>query len=224
MSRFHRKLSGPRWERARRAAFERDSWRCRDCGGAGGLQAHHLRPVAAAPRASLRAGQPPDPMPELPYRAPPQAGAPGGSGVAAVPRLTIAGSVPMKRTAASLVSADVALRRAGGAFRWRGAAGAELGPARPPRSGVPGLDPPGRPKRRARLRRAGGRSGRPCRVDRLACPRVLAGRGLDRVDGGGRRGPGNPLQCRNLDERRPWRARRSWRRWRSRSARPGIPC
>ena len=36
-------LKGTRWERTRRAAFERDGWRCRACGRPGRLEAHHVR-------------------------------------------------------------------------------------------------------------------------------------------------------------------------------------
>ena len=32
-------------ERVRRAAFERDGWRCRECGHPGRLEAHHIRPL-----------------------------------------------------------------------------------------------------------------------------------------------------------------------------------
>ena len=37
------KLSGPRWERARRGCFERDGYRCQQCRHAGRLEAHHIR-------------------------------------------------------------------------------------------------------------------------------------------------------------------------------------
>ena len=42
MSRNHDKLDPRRWVRARRAAFNRDGWRCRACGKAGRLEAHHV--------------------------------------------------------------------------------------------------------------------------------------------------------------------------------------
>ena len=45
MSRNHTRLDGRRWARARRAAFERDKYRCRECGGAGRLEAHHEPPL-----------------------------------------------------------------------------------------------------------------------------------------------------------------------------------
>ena len=45
MSRNHHRLDGRRWALARKAAFERDGWRCRNCGGAGRLEAHHEPPL-----------------------------------------------------------------------------------------------------------------------------------------------------------------------------------
>ena len=45
MSRNHTRLDGRRWARTRQAAFERDSYRCRNCGGAGRLEAHHSPPL-----------------------------------------------------------------------------------------------------------------------------------------------------------------------------------
>ena len=41
-SRVHAALNRRRWARVRRAAFERDGWRCVDCGRAGHLEAHHV--------------------------------------------------------------------------------------------------------------------------------------------------------------------------------------
>lgn len=41
MSDYHRRLEGPRWQRARRECFERDGWRCVSCGRAGRLECHH---------------------------------------------------------------------------------------------------------------------------------------------------------------------------------------
>ena len=33
------------WRALRGQCFDRDGWRCRECGGATALQAHHVRPV-----------------------------------------------------------------------------------------------------------------------------------------------------------------------------------
>ena len=38
-------INGRRWELARRRAFDRDGWRCRDCSKSGRLQAHHRVPL-----------------------------------------------------------------------------------------------------------------------------------------------------------------------------------
>ena len=45
MGRRHMQLSGARWARVRRAAFERDGYRCTECGKAGRLEAHHEPPL-----------------------------------------------------------------------------------------------------------------------------------------------------------------------------------
>ena len=37
--------TGRRWADTRRAAFERDGWRCRVCDRPGRLEAHHVRPL-----------------------------------------------------------------------------------------------------------------------------------------------------------------------------------
>lgn len=37
---------GRPWERVRRAAFNRDGWRCRRCGASGPLEAHHEPPLS----------------------------------------------------------------------------------------------------------------------------------------------------------------------------------
>ncbi|MDE2752918.1 MAG: HNH endonuclease signature motif containing protein [Gemmatimonadota bacterium] len=37
--------TGRRWARTRRAAFDRDGWRCVECGRAGRLEAHHVTPL-----------------------------------------------------------------------------------------------------------------------------------------------------------------------------------
>ena len=42
MSRFHARIAGPRWERARRAALDRAGWRCESCGLARPLDVHHV--------------------------------------------------------------------------------------------------------------------------------------------------------------------------------------
>ena len=47
MSHHHVKLSGARWERARRACFARDGYRCQDCHHAGRLECHHVKPLDA---------------------------------------------------------------------------------------------------------------------------------------------------------------------------------
>ena len=44
-SRFHAHLNRHRWADARRAAFDRDGWRCRECGRPGRLEAHHVTPL-----------------------------------------------------------------------------------------------------------------------------------------------------------------------------------
>ena len=35
----------PEWRALRLAALDRDGWRCRDCGKAGKLEVHHVKPV-----------------------------------------------------------------------------------------------------------------------------------------------------------------------------------
>ncbi len=45
MSRHHVTLNGRRWAQVRRAAFRRDGYRCRECGRAGRLEAHHEPPL-----------------------------------------------------------------------------------------------------------------------------------------------------------------------------------
>lgn len=42
-----RGISSAEWERIAHAVKERDGWRCRECGGAGALEAHHVIPVHA---------------------------------------------------------------------------------------------------------------------------------------------------------------------------------
>ena len=46
-SRHHAQLNAKRWQRARRACFARDGYRCRDCQHAGRLEAHHITPLDA---------------------------------------------------------------------------------------------------------------------------------------------------------------------------------
>lgn len=45
MSRHHARLDPRRWARVRRAAFERDGYRCTKCGAMGRLEAHHEPPL-----------------------------------------------------------------------------------------------------------------------------------------------------------------------------------
>ena len=46
-SRHDAALDPRRWERARRAAFNRDGYRCQECGQAGRLECHHVKPLEA---------------------------------------------------------------------------------------------------------------------------------------------------------------------------------
>ena len=51
MSQHHRRLNRGRWQHARRAALERDGYRCVECvdqglGGAGKLEVHHITPLS----------------------------------------------------------------------------------------------------------------------------------------------------------------------------------
>ena len=46
MSRHHGAVSSRRWERVRRAVFDRDGYRCTACGAAGALECDHVRPLA----------------------------------------------------------------------------------------------------------------------------------------------------------------------------------
>ena len=45
MSRYHNTLNR-RWAVSRRAAFDRDGWRCQRCGRAGRLEVDHIIPLA----------------------------------------------------------------------------------------------------------------------------------------------------------------------------------
>ena len=46
MSRHHRETPTRAWERIRKRVFERDKRRCRECGAAGRLEAHHMLSLA----------------------------------------------------------------------------------------------------------------------------------------------------------------------------------
>ena len=45
MSRNHRRLPWRAWERLRRAALDRDGWRCTRCGSPLDLECHHIVPL-----------------------------------------------------------------------------------------------------------------------------------------------------------------------------------
>ena len=45
MSRNHVRLDPKRWAKVRRQVFDRDGWRCTECGKAGRLEAHHAPPL-----------------------------------------------------------------------------------------------------------------------------------------------------------------------------------
>lgn len=47
MSKRHAALHQRRWALTRLKAFERDQWRCTNCGAAGRLEAHHEPPLPA---------------------------------------------------------------------------------------------------------------------------------------------------------------------------------
>ena len=44
--RDHRRLPWRQWERLRRAALDRDGWRCTRCGSPAELEVHHVLPLA----------------------------------------------------------------------------------------------------------------------------------------------------------------------------------
>ena len=48
-SRHHQALNQRKWQAARRASFARDGHRCRRCGVAGRLEAHHVTPLDVDP-------------------------------------------------------------------------------------------------------------------------------------------------------------------------------
>ena len=45
MSKYHIVLGNKLWQHARRAVFERDGWRCVECGKAGRLECDHVVPL-----------------------------------------------------------------------------------------------------------------------------------------------------------------------------------
>ncbi|MYG26746.1 MAG: HNH endonuclease [Boseongicola sp. SB0677_bin_26] len=47
MSKHHARLNAKTWALTRLQAFERDGWRCTNCGAAGRLEAHHEPPLRA---------------------------------------------------------------------------------------------------------------------------------------------------------------------------------
>ena len=49
MSRHHTHLNARRWAAVRRAVFERDGWRCVECGKAGRLEVDHVTPMQREP-------------------------------------------------------------------------------------------------------------------------------------------------------------------------------
>ena len=50
MSLLHKRMVQSRpWARARRAALDRDNWRCTKCGRAGRLEVHHRTPLEVDP-------------------------------------------------------------------------------------------------------------------------------------------------------------------------------
>lgn len=49
MSRHHVHLNARRWAAVRRHVFERDGWRCVECGRAGRLECDHVTPLEHEP-------------------------------------------------------------------------------------------------------------------------------------------------------------------------------
>ena len=49
MSLHHLTLNARRWAAVRRAVFERDGWRCVECGRAGRLECDHITPLEREP-------------------------------------------------------------------------------------------------------------------------------------------------------------------------------
>ena len=49
MSRAHARLHARRWGKVRRTVFQRDGWRCVQCGKAGRLECDHVTPLSVEP-------------------------------------------------------------------------------------------------------------------------------------------------------------------------------
>ena len=49
MSKHHARIHAGRWANIRRAVFERDGWRCVECGRAGRLECDHVTPLQREP-------------------------------------------------------------------------------------------------------------------------------------------------------------------------------
>ena len=49
MSRRHLTLNARRWQAVRRVVFQRDQWRCSECGRAGRLECDHITPLQREP-------------------------------------------------------------------------------------------------------------------------------------------------------------------------------
>ena len=64
MSRHHTHLDARRWGIVRRRVFERDGWRCVECGKSGKLECDHVAPLPLPAKVRLedmeRNGQTPD--------------------------------------------------------------------------------------------------------------------------------------------------------------------